>query len=102
MSWQAAGWLLFAGISVYAVLLTVFDKARARRHGWRVPEAHLLWAAAFGGAAAMLLTMLLIRHKTRHAKFMLGLPALIALHLGFLLLLLYALHLPPCTLLPGG
>jgi uncharacterized membrane protein YsdA (DUF1294 family) len=36
---------------------------------------------AAGGAAAMLTVMLLIRHKTRHVKFMVGLPLIIAAQL---------------------
>ena len=31
---------------------------------------------------AMLLTMLLIRHKTRHVKFMVGIPVIIILQLA--------------------
>ena len=34
----------------------------------------LLLLSAAGGSLAMLLTMLVIRHKTRHIKFMLGIP----------------------------
>ena len=32
---------------------------------------------ALGGAGAMLITMLMIRHKTKHIKFMLGLPIIL-------------------------
>lgn len=70
-------YLLF--ISVFAVILTVTDKIRAMRRGWRVPEATLLLVAALGGSVVMLLTMLLIRHKIRHPKFMLGIPVIILL-----------------------
>jgi uncharacterized membrane protein YsdA (DUF1294 family) len=43
-----------------------------------VPENTLFFIAFVGGAAAMLLTMLLVRHKTRHARFMVGLPLVLA------------------------
>lgn len=66
-------------ISIFAVIITVFDKVRAVRHGRRVSEFTLLLTAFMGGSAAMLLTMLLIRHKTRKAKFMLGIPLIILL-----------------------
>lgn len=62
-----------------AAALAVWDKASAKRHRRRVPERTLLLLAALGGSPAMLLTMLLIRHKTRHAKFMVGLPAILIL-----------------------
>lgn len=71
-------------ISLLAVFLTAADKRRAQAHRWRVPEATLWGIAALGGAAAMFLTMRLIRHKTRHLSFMLGLPLLILLQSGLL------------------
>lgn len=61
-------------ISLLAVILTVADKYKAQHHRWRVPEATLFGVAALGGAAAMYVTMRLIRHKTRHRRFMWGLP----------------------------
>ena len=71
-------WVIFlylAVISLLSVIFTVADKHFAKKPGHRrVPEATLLLYAACGGSAAMLLTMLLIRHKTKHAKFMLGIP----------------------------
>lgn len=65
-------------ISVVAVAVTVIDKLKAIRGQWRIKERTLLIIAALGGSVAMLITMLIIRHKTRHAKFMLGLPLIIA------------------------
>ncbi len=42
-----------------------------------------------GGGAAMYLTMLLIRHKTKHVKFMLGIPLMISLHAVIIYLLFH-------------
>ncbi|MCD8026374.1 MAG: DUF1294 domain-containing protein [Clostridiales bacterium] len=61
-------------INVTAVIITVFDKLRAVHGGWRVRERSLIIVSALGGSAGMYLTMLLIRHKTRRIKFMLGIP----------------------------
>lgn len=69
----------FAVVSVISVIVTVFDKISAKLHGRRIPEATLLLLFAIGGSAAMYLTMLIIRHKTRHIKFMAGIPFIIAL-----------------------
>ncbi len=67
-------------ISLLSVGVTIADKRFSRRAGHRrVPESTLLWYAVFGGALSMLITMLLIRHKTRHAKFMVGLPLILFL-----------------------
>ncbi|WP_228725063.1 DUF1294 domain-containing protein [Caproicibacter fermentans] len=64
-------------INLMAAISTVVDKHRAARHRWRIPESRLLFFAAVGGSPAMLFTMLLIRHKTRHAKFMIGIPVIL-------------------------
>lgn len=68
-----------AAISLLAVILTVHDKRAARQHKWRVRENTLLLIAALGGSVAMLVTMQIIRHKTKHAKFMAGIPVIIVL-----------------------
>ena len=76
-----AALIYLAIISAVSAGVTVYDKRAAKtRPRSRVPERTLMLLGLFGGAAAMLGTMLLIRHKTQHKKFMLGLPAMIALH----------------------
>ena len=70
-------------ISLLAVILTVYDKNAALKNAWRVKERTLLAVCFLGGAFAMLLTMLCIRHKTRHIKFMLGIPLIILLQIAF-------------------
>ncbi len=78
--------LYFAAISLIAVVLTVSDKIKAKRNSRRIPERVLMTVSLIGGATAMLLTMEAIRHKTKHKRFMIGLPILILLQV---LLLLY-------------
>ena len=75
MPWYA--WYLI-GINALACVLTAWDKRCARRGRWRVSEKTLFIVAALGGAAAMLLAMYTVRHKTRHRRFMWGLPLIIA------------------------
>lgn len=69
------GWCCF--ISILAVCVTVSDKRRAVRHRRRVRESTLLWIAAIGGGIAMYVTMRIIRHKTLHKKFMVGIPLIL-------------------------
>ena len=67
-----------AVISLVAIVVCIYDKFAAKhatKH--RTPEAVLLLLSAIGGSVAMLATMLIIRHKTKHAKFMIGIPAII-------------------------
>ena len=79
MTWQTVSWLIVSGI---AVIVTVYDKLIAGGKRRRVPEKTLFFLAVLGGSAAMYLTMLLIRHKTRHKRFMLGLPLIILVQLA--------------------
>ena len=69
--------IYFAFVSLISIIVTVSDKIRAKRNRWRIPESTLLIISAFGGSVAMYLTMLSIRHKTKHIKFMLGIPIII-------------------------
>ena len=75
-------WLVI--ISAVSVILTVYDKIAAKTGGRRIAEKTLMLLGLIGGAAAILVTMLIIRHKTRHAKFMVGLPVEIILHIGII------------------
>ncbi len=72
--------IYFIVISLVSVALTAYDKAAAWKRAWRIPERTLLWLGALGGALFMYITMKLIRHKTRHAKYMIPLPVFILLH----------------------
>ena len=79
----ALGWL--ALISVISVIVCIYDKIAAKhnpRH--RTRESTLLLLSALGGSVAMLVTMLLIRHKTKHAKFMIGIPLIIAVQIALI------------------
>jgi uncharacterized membrane protein YsdA (DUF1294 family) len=75
-------------INAVCFLLMLSDKRRAIKNRWRIPEATLMFTAAIGGSLGGLLSMRLFRHKTKHLKFSLGLPALLIVHI---LLLIYFL-----------
>ncbi len=67
-------------INILALKLYGDDKSRAVHGRWRISEATLLLVALAGGAAGALLGMLLFHHKTRHAKFVILVPLLLAAH----------------------
>ena len=71
--------IYIAVISLVSVFVTVRDKIAAIRGARRTSERTLLFLSALGGSLFMLLTMLTVRHKTKHAKFMVGIPIIIAL-----------------------
>ena len=70
--------------SAVALVLCGWDKRCARKGRWRVPERTLWLVSAVGGAAGMLAGMGLFRHKTRHAAFVWGVPAILAAQLAAL------------------
>ena len=68
-------------ISLISVIVTAADKVKAKRVSRRVPEATLMLLSVLGGSLAMLITMIIIRHKTKHPKFMVGIPVIIVLQI---------------------
>lgn len=82
--------IYLAAVSVVSIIVCIYDKIAAKhnpRH--RTREATLLLLSALGGSVAMLLTMLLIRHKTKHLKFMIGIPLIIAIQVCLYLTVLH-------------
>ena len=77
--------IYFLVISAVSVVVTILDKIAAQRRALRVPEIVLLLLAAAGGSVAMFITMLIIRHKTLHPKFMIGIPVIFVLQIAALL-----------------
>ena len=73
-------------ISVFSVGLCCYDKMAAKHRKQRISEKALLTVSLLGGAAAMYITMCIIRHKTKHNKFMVGLPIIILVQTAILLL----------------
>lgn len=74
--------LIYLGvISVISIIVCIYDKLFSKFNNvkLRVPEKTLFLFSALGGSAAMLLCMLLIRHKTKHASFMIGIPVILLL-----------------------
>lgn len=80
--------LLFVAVmSLVSVIVCIYDKIASKhltKH--RTRESSLLLLSALGGSVAMFLTIQLIRHKTKHVKFMLGIPLIIILQIAALIL----------------
>ncbi len=79
----ALGYL--ALISLVSIVVCIYDKIAAKHNPkHRTRERTLLLLSALGGSVAMLLTMLIIRHKTKHAKFMIGIPVILVLQIALI------------------
>ena len=64
-------------VNAIAFLLMLIDKQKARKNKWRISEAALMFSAVLGGSIGALLGMYTFRHKTKHLKFTLGIPAIL-------------------------
>ncbi|MBE6727154.1 MAG: DUF1294 domain-containing protein [Ruminococcaceae bacterium] len=75
-------WIIFifiCFINLISVIICILDKHRAVKKGRRIRERTLILLCIFGGSPFMYATMIFIRHKTRHIKFMLGIPLIFAI-----------------------
>ena len=77
----------FLLINALGFLLMLVDKIKAKRNLWRIPEATLMGVAAIGGSIGTIAGMKLFRHKTKHVKFYIGLPVILALQIVLIYLL---------------
>jgi uncharacterized membrane protein YsdA (DUF1294 family) len=71
-------------INVYAIFVMYTDKKKARKGYWRVSEEKLFIIALMFGSPGILAGMKLFRHKTRHFKFVYGIPAIIVVQIFLL------------------
>lgn len=67
-------------LSVIGFVLMGRDKRLAGTGGWRIPEKTLLMIALIGGSPGVYLGMRAFRHKTKHALFSVGVPAILGVH----------------------
>ncbi len=80
--------IYLAAISIISVIACAVDKSNARRKKSRVSEKTLFALSVCGGALAMYITMRNIRHKTKHKRFMIGLPIIIFLQAAVILFII--------------
>ncbi|MBQ6877103.1 MAG: DUF1294 domain-containing protein [Oscillospiraceae bacterium] len=77
----------YIAINIAAFLMYGADKYFAKKDMWRISEKALIGVAAMGGAFGAFAGMEIFRHKTKHLKFTVLLPVLMAVHLGVLVYL---------------
>ncbi|NMB33229.1 MAG: DUF1294 domain-containing protein [Clostridium sp.] len=72
-------------INVVGFVVCGIDKYKAKRSLWRIPESTFFWLVLMGGAIGVYVGFLLFRHKTRHRRFMLGVPMIFILQVTVLI-----------------
>jgi uncharacterized membrane protein YsdA (DUF1294 family) len=68
-------------INIAAVYVMYIDKRKSKKGYWRIPENRLFLLASLFGSIGILAGMKLFRHKTRHLKFTIGIPAILVVQL---------------------
>ncbi len=68
-------------VNLIAFYLMGSDKQKARRRERRIPERTLFLSAVIGGSAGAIVGMSFWRHKTKHASFRFGMPAILVVQL---------------------
>ncbi|SDB94889.1 hypothetical protein SAMN05421734_10392 [Pelagirhabdus alkalitolerans] len=82
MSLQLVTYLIV--VNVIGLWIMKTDKKRAAKRQWRLSEKSIWSISLVGGAFGVFCGMKLFRHKTKHATFRFGIPALIILQLVLL------------------
>ena len=68
-------------INAVGFLIMLIDKRKAQKNLWRISERSLMSIAVFGGSVGVLLGMYAFRHKTKHLKFTMGVPIILAVQI---------------------
>lgn len=75
-------------IVMYLIIINIIgffamgiDKWKAKNNAWRIPENTLFVITALGGGIGTIAGMYTFRHKTKKARFTIGLPAILILEI---------------------
>lgn len=68
-------------INLLGFFLMFIDKKRAINNNYRIPEKNLLLVCLIGGSLGILTGMYTFRHKTKHNKFVIGVPIILLINI---------------------
>lgn len=69
--------IYFIFMNIFGFLIMLIDKKRAEKGKWRIPEKTLLLVSLFGGSIGTLVGMYVFHHKTKKARFFIGMPMIL-------------------------
>ena len=78
---------ILLGLNVLTFFVYGFDKYKAKRGSWRIPESTLLLLALLGGSIGAWFGMKVWHHKTLHKKFKYGIPLILLAQLVLIVLI---------------
>ena len=78
-----------AVVNIISAIVCFTDKILAIKHKQRIREKTLFLFSIVGGSVGMFFAMHLCRHKTKHKRFMIGIPIIIILQFALLTILIH-------------
>ena len=82
-------WIYLLFVNIVSAIICFTDKLFAAKHMYRISEKTLFVLSFIGGSVGMYCAMKLCRHKTKHKRFMIGIPIIIFFQIILLTLLIY-------------
>ncbi len=82
MPWYIEWLILYlVVINIIGIFVTIRDKVAAKKNKWRISEKTLFILSSIGAGVSVYITMHIIRHKTKHKRFMIGIPVILIIEL---------------------
>lgn len=73
--------IYLAAINLYGIFIMYQDKQKAIKRMWRTTEGKLFTVAIMFGSIGILSGMYIFHHKTKHPKFVIGVPLILIIQL---------------------
>ncbi len=80
----------FAATNLIGFALMGIDKYKAKKRAFRIPEATLFIVAIIGGSIGSIIGMYAFHHKTRHRRFVYGMPFILIVQIALVIFILNA------------
>lgn len=68
-------------INIIGIFIMYIDKKKAIKKLYRIPEKNLFFICMIGGSLGIIIGMYKFRHKTKHKKFIYGVPLLLIINI---------------------
>ena len=68
-------------INIIGIFIMYIDKKKAIKKSYRIPEKNLFFIGMIGGSLGIIIGMYKFRHKTKHNKFVYGVPLLLIINI---------------------
>lgn len=82
--------IYFIALNLMGFALMGIDKYKAKKRGFRIPEATLFIVAIIGGSIGSIIGMYAFHHKTRHWHFVYGMPFILVIQIILIIVFLNA------------